>query len=74
MIENVVGTYPLPMAIATNFKINGKEFLIPMGTYAREPLRVRYLDCPAVIEEASVVAAASNSAKLARAAGGFTGT
>jgi hydroxymethylglutaryl-CoA reductase len=32
MIENVVGTYPLPLAIATNFSVNGKDFLVPMGT------------------------------------------
>ena len=47
MIENVVGIFPLPFAIATNFKINGKDYLIPM-----------------VLEEPSVVAAASNAAKL----------
>lgn len=30
MIENVVGMYELPLAIATNFVIDGKETLIPM--------------------------------------------
>ncbi|MBP8253148.1 MAG: hydroxymethylglutaryl-CoA reductase, degradative [Herpetosiphon sp.] len=30
MIENVVGTYSLPLGIATNFRINGKDTLIPM--------------------------------------------
>ena len=30
MIENVVGSYTLPLGIATNFIINGKELLIPM--------------------------------------------
>ncbi len=30
MIENVVGTTQLPVGIATNFLINGKEYLIPM--------------------------------------------
>jgi hydroxymethylglutaryl-CoA reductase len=54
MIENVVGVMPLPLGIATNFRINGKEYLIPMA-----------------IEEPSVVAAASNAAKVARAGGGF---
>lgn len=54
MIENVVGTLPLPLGIAVNFKINGVDRLIPMA-----------------IEEPSVVAAASNSAKLARVRGGF---
>ena len=54
MIENVVGTMPLPLGIATNFLINGNDYLIPMA-----------------IEEPSVVAAASNAAKMARAQGGF---
>lgn len=30
MIENVVGVYGLPLGIATNFLINGKDYLIPM--------------------------------------------
>ena len=54
MIENVVGTFSLPMGIATNFRINGKDVLVPM-----------------VIEEPSVIAAASNAAKIALKQGGF---
>ncbi|MFX1392230.1 MAG: hydroxymethylglutaryl-CoA reductase, degradative [Promethearchaeota archaeon] len=54
LIENVVGSYQLPMGIACNFKINNKDYLIPM-----------------VIEEPSVVAAASNAARFARKHGGF---
>ncbi len=54
LIENVVGTYQLPLGLAFNFKINDKDFIIPM-----------------VIEEPSVVAAASNAAKMARKHGGF---
>ena len=54
MIENVVGTTQFPMGIATNFIINGKDYLIPMS-----------------IEEPSVVAAASNAAKISRGSGGF---
>ena len=54
MIENVVGTLELPLAIATNFRINGRDYLVPM-----------------CVEEASVVAAASNAAKMIRAGGGF---
>lgn len=54
MIENVIGKFTLPFAVALNFIINGKEYLIPMVT-----------------EEASVVAAASNAARLARETGGF---
>ena len=31
MIENVVGRFELPLGIATNFLINGKDYLIPMA-------------------------------------------
>jgi hydroxymethylglutaryl-CoA reductase len=55
MIENVVGVLPIPLGIATHFRINGKDYLVPMA-----------------LEEPSVVAAASNSAKVVRTAGGFT--
>ena len=54
MIENVVGGITIPMGVATNFKINGKDYLVPMA-----------------LEEPSVVAAASNAAKMARVKGGF---
>lgn len=30
MIENVVGTYELPLGIAANFLVNGRDYLIPM--------------------------------------------
>lgn len=32
MIENVVGLIPIPIGIATNFLINGKDYLVPMAT------------------------------------------
>ena len=54
MIENVIGTYSLPIGVATNFIIDGEHYLIPF-----------------VVEEASVVAAASNMAKRCQASGGF---
>jgi hydroxymethylglutaryl-CoA reductase len=31
MIENVIGTIPIPIGIAVNFLINGKNYLIPMA-------------------------------------------
>jgi hydroxymethylglutaryl-CoA reductase len=31
MIENVVGTMPVPLGIAVNFLINGKDYLVPMA-------------------------------------------
>jgi hydroxymethylglutaryl-CoA reductase len=52
MIENVVGTYALPFAVAVNFFVDGVETLIPM-----------------CVEEASIVAAASNAARMARPRG-----
>ncbi len=47
MSENVIGATHLPLSVALNFKINGKDAIIPMS-----------------VEEPSVVAAASNGAKL----------
>jgi hydroxymethylglutaryl-CoA reductase len=32
LIENTIGVHSLPLGVATNFLINGKEFLIPMVT------------------------------------------
>lgn len=55
MIENVIATYSLPMGVAQNFVVNGREIsTVPM-----------------VIEEASVVAACSFAAKLTKETGGF---
>jgi hydroxymethylglutaryl-CoA reductase len=31
MIENVVGVYELPLGIATNFQVNGRDVLVPMA-------------------------------------------
>lgn len=53
-IENVVGTYAMPFALALNVQMNGRDYLAPM-----------------VVEEPSVVAAASNAAKIIRQGGGF---
>lgn len=54
MVENAIGSFQMPLGIAVNFRINNKDYLVPMA-----------------IEEPSVVAAASNSAKMARELGGF---
>ena len=54
MIENVIGTYSLPIGVATNFVVDGSHYAIPF-----------------VLEEPSVVAAASNMAKRCLANGGF---
>jgi hydroxymethylglutaryl-CoA reductase len=32
MIENVVGSYALPLGVATNFTVNGRDVLVPMVT------------------------------------------
>ncbi|RLF13467.1 MAG: 3-hydroxy-3-methylglutaryl-CoA reductase, partial [Thermoprotei archaeon] len=31
MVENVVGFMPLPLGIAVNFLINGRDYLVPMA-------------------------------------------
>jgi hydroxymethylglutaryl-CoA reductase len=32
MVENVIGVFPEPLGVGVNFKINGKDYLIPMAT------------------------------------------
>ncbi len=54
MVENTVGVLGIPVGIATNFVVNGRDVLVPMAT-----------------EEPSVVAAASNLARMTRTHGGF---
>lgn len=54
MIENNIGVMQVPIGVATNFIIDGKERLVTMA-----------------VEEASVVAAASNAARMTRPHGGF---
>ncbi|MFB3765372.1 MAG: hydroxymethylglutaryl-CoA reductase, degradative [Methanotrichaceae archaeon] len=54
MVENVIGMLQVPLGIATNFLIDGRDVLVPMAT-----------------EEPSVIAAASNGARMARGGGGF---
>ncbi len=54
MVENVVGVLGIPLGIAANFTLNGRDVLVPMAT-----------------EEPSVIAAASNAARIARVRGGF---
>ncbi len=31
MIENVIGTFDIPLGVATNFTINGRDYLVPMA-------------------------------------------
>ena len=45
MIENVVGAFPIPLGIAVNFLINGRDYLIPMA-----------IDEPSVVAAASYAA------------------
>src|SRR3954468_17312403 len=49
LIENVVGYFPIPLGVATNFTIDGQDYLIPMA-----------------VEETSIIAAASATAKWIR--------
>lgn len=32
MIENVIGTFPVPLGLATNFKVDDKDVFVPMAT------------------------------------------
>ncbi len=48
-IENVLGYFQIPLGVATNFLIDGKEVIIPMA-----------------VEETSIIAAASKTAKWVR--------
>src|ERR1700690_4353894 len=54
MVENAVGIYALPLGIGLNFRVNGRDVLVPMA-----------------VEEPSVIAAASNAARMVREGGGF---
>jgi len=56
-VENVIGCFPLPLGVATHFKIDERDYLIPM-----------------VVEETSIVAAASKTAKWIREKGTITTT
>ena len=49
LIENVIGYFQLPLGVATNFRIDNKDYIIPMA-----------------VEETSIVAAASKTAKWVR--------
>jgi hydroxymethylglutaryl-CoA reductase len=31
VVENVIGTFGMPLGVAANFKINGKDYLVPMA-------------------------------------------
>jgi hydroxymethylglutaryl-CoA reductase len=52
LIENVIGYFPIPLGVATNFTIDGRDLLIPMA-----------------VEETSIIAAASATAKWIRREG-----
>ncbi len=54
-IENVIGYFQLPLGIATNFRIDGRDVVVPLA-----------------VEETSIVAAASKTAKWVREAGVIT--
>src|SRR3954454_1348444 len=55
LIENAIGYFPIPLGIATHFRIDGKERLIPMA-----------------VEETSIIAAASATAKWIDSQGTLT--
>lgn len=54
-IENTIGYFQMPMGVATNFRIDGRDYVIPMA-----------------VEETSIIAAASKTAKWVREEGELT--
>jgi hydroxymethylglutaryl-CoA reductase len=52
LIENVIGYFQLPLGVATNFCIDGKDYVIPLA-----------------VEETSIIAALSKTAKWIRQCG-----
>lgn len=52
LIENVIGYFQMPLGVATNFNINGQDYVIPLA-----------------VEETSIIAALSKSAKWIRQQG-----
>lgn len=54
-IENVIGYFHMPLGVATNFQINGRDYVIPMA-----------------VEETSIIAAASKTARFIRERGTIT--
>ena len=52
MIENVVGTFQLPIGVATNFTVNGRDYLIPMA-----------VEEPSIVAAASFMALPSASTR-----------
>ena len=65
MIENVIGTFELPVGIATNFTINGRDYLVPMAV--EEPSVVAAASYMARIARANGGFHTSSSAPVMRA-------
>ncbi len=55
LIENVIGYFQLPLGVATNFRIDGHDYVIPLA-----------------VEETSIIAALSKTAKWIRQHGEIT--
>lgn len=55
LIENVIGYFQIPLGVATNFNIDGEDYVIPLA-----------------VEETSIIAALSKSAKWIRQQGEIT--
>ncbi len=55
LIENVIGYFQLPLGVATNFNIDGQDYVIPLA-----------------VEETSIIAALSKTAKWIRQSGSIT--
>ena len=65
MIENVIGTFELPLGVATNFLVNGRDYLIPMAV--EEPSVVAAASYMAKISRANGGFIASSTLPIMRA-------
>ncbi|RBO51631.1 hydroxymethylglutaryl-CoA reductase, degradative [Rhodovulum sp. BSW8] len=65
MIENVIGTFELPLGVATNFVVNGREYLVPMAV--EEPSVVAAASYMAKLARAGGGFTVSSTAPIMRA-------
>ncbi|KAA2317108.1 hydroxymethylglutaryl-CoA reductase, degradative [Puniceibacterium sp. HSS470] len=65
MIENVIGTFELPLGVATNFTVNGRDYLVPMAV--EEPSVVAAASYMARIARAGGGFTASSTLPIMRA-------
>lgn len=66
MVENVIGRFQLPMGIATNLIVNGKEYLVPMATEEPSVIAAASNASKFVRSKGGVTASSSESCMIAQ--------